>query len=145
MCVWERAYIFSHELFRFAYIFRLGEQRRKINPREWYTSLMIAIPREIMSNYAIDVQTTSTYYLTDDLTLKDNYQCGHYCVNDLADVSKMRLRVARCPRDRFVITTLCVSSGDYDLPNDVQTSNENELARARICHTLRAVERNYIN
>jgi len=121
----------------------LSEQRQKINPRERYTSLMIAIPCKIVSNYAIDVQT-STYYLTDDLALKDNYQCGHYCVNDLADVSKMRLRVAGCPRDQFVIT-LCVSSEDYDLPNDVQTSNENELVQARICHTLRVIERNYIN
>lgn len=145
MCVCERAYIFSHELFRSAYIFRLGEQRRKINPREWYMSLMIAIPRETVSNYAIDVRTISIYYLTGGLALKDNDQCGRYCVNDLADVSKMRLRVAGCSRDRFVITTLCMSPGDYDLPNDVQTSNENGLARARICRTLRAVERNYIN
>lgn len=106
-------------------------------------SLIIAIPREIVSNYAIDdIPTTSTYYLINSLVLKDNDQCERYCVNDLADVSKMRLRVAGCSRDRFVITIPCVSLGDYDLPNDVQTNNENG---ARICHTLRAVERNYIN
>ena len=98
---------------------------------------------EIVSNYVIDdVLMTSTYYLTDSLVLKDNDQCGRYCVNDLTDVSKMRLRVAGCSRDRFVITTSCVSSGDYDLPNDVQTNNENG---AQIYRTLWAVERNYIN
>lgn len=52
---------------------------------------------------------------------------GRHYVNDLADVSKMRLRVAGYPRDRFVITTVRASSGDYDLPNDVQTNNENEV------------------
>lgn len=84
-------------------------------------------------------------------SLKDNDQCGRYCVNDLADVSKMRLRVAGCSRDRFVITTLyvyaCVSSGGLRL-----TERRTNKQRERACwssdlslHTLReAVERNCI-
>jgi len=107
---------------------------------------MVAIPREIVSNYAIgDIPTTWTCYLTDSLALKDNDQCGRYCVNDLADVSKMRLRVAGCSRDRFVITTLCVCEFRGLRLTERQTNNENGLAGAQICRTLRAVERNYVN
>lgn len=44
-----------------------------------------------------DFHTTSTYHLIDGLALKDNDQCRRHYVNDLADVSKMRLRVAEVP------------------------------------------------
>jgi len=139
--------IFSHELYSGSHILFVSADSDEKSIREndicpWWSRSRVR-SREIVSNYVIDdVLMTSTYYLTDSLVLKDNDQCGRYCVNDLTDVSKMRLRVAGCSRDRFVITTSCVSSGDYDLPNDVQTNNENG---AQIYRTLWAVERNYIN
>lgn len=82
-----------------------------------------------VSNYSIrNAHTTSTCHLIDGLALKDNDQCGHYYVNDLADVSKMRLRVAEySARSIRHNDAVCASSGDYDLPNDVQTNNENGL------------------
>lgn len=75
-----------------------------------------------------DVHTTSTYHLIDGLALKDNDQCGRYYVNDLADVSKMRLRVAGYPRDRFVITTTVCEFGGLRL-TERRTNNENGRGR----------------
>lgn len=91
-----------------------------------------------VSNYAMDdVPATSTYYLTDGPVLKDNDQCGRYCVNDPADVSKMRLRVAGCSRNRFVITTLCASFRGLRL-TERRTNKQRErgLAGARIYRAL---------
>lgn len=69
------------------------------------------------------------YHLIDGLALKDNDQCGRYYVNDLADVSKMRLRVAGYPRDRFVITTTVCEFGEITTYRTTYKQRE----RKRVC------------
>lgn len=52
------------------------------------------LTRDRRSSYGID--DFDILHLTDGSAFKDNDRCGCYYVNDLADVSKMRLRVAGC-------------------------------------------------